>query len=369
MSRFDACVIGGGPAGLAISCVLSLGGLNVAVLGPVASSRPDFGETLSPTVSEPLLELGLQQDFERLQLPTIAGFQSTWGSSKKIYRSALLSPNGGGWSLNREAFESMLRERAKRLGVQIIDGRAEQILRSGSVWRVAIKSACDIPLETELIVYAHGRDRCIVDSGGSGYCLDRMIACALSYQGSSVAGEDIVSVDALEDGWTYSVSSASRRRVIVYFSDSDLVRERKQPSIEALLEDAIALSPCVAELAGTWRNSSTRVMIRSAATVFKRIACGPGWLACGDAAQTLDPLSSRGIGFALEDAVDAGRSYLEFVRTNPRALEQREYRRRENFLRYLRKRSDYYGSEHRWAASKFWSRRSDFGQISKSLIS
>lgn len=366
---FDACVIGGGPAGLAISCVLSSGGLKVLVFGPVALSRPDFGETLSPTALRPLLDVGLLQDFERLELPKITGFQSTWGSPEKTYRSALLSPNGGGWVLNRGAFESMLRERAKRLGVQIIDGRPQQIVRTESNWRITMNSGSNPPLEAGLLVYAHGRDRCTVHSGTGGYGLDRLVACGVSYQDASHNEENVVSVDALKDGWTYSSRSASGSRVIVYFTDSDLVRERTQPSVEALLKDAISLSPCVSEVAQAWRSSNARVIIRSAATVFKHLACGPGWLACGDAAQTIDPLSSRGIGFALEDAVDAGRSYLEFVHTDAKALQHREFRRRENFLRYLRKRSDYYASEQRWAASKFWNRRSDFGQISKSLIS
>jgi flavin-dependent dehydrogenase len=127
------------------------------------------------------------------------------------------------------------------------------------------------------------------------------------------------------------------------------------------------LSPCVSERAGTRQNSSSRVIVRSAATVFKRLASGPGWLACGDAAQTIDPLSSQGIGYAFADAIDAGRSYLEFLHADQKALQLREYRRRENFLKYLRQRSDYYGSERRWTTSNFWNRRSDFRRISSSL--
>jgi flavin-dependent dehydrogenase len=79
---------------------------------------------------------------------------------------------------------------------------------------------------------------------------------------------------------------------------------------------------------------------------------GPGWLATGDAVASFDPLSSQGIVTALilgraagEATTEPGEPYA-YAATVERLV-----------AGHLADRLAYYALEHRFASSRFWSRR------------
>ena len=78
---------------------------------------------------------------------------------------------------------------------------------------------------------------------------------------------------------------------------------------------------------------------------------GPGWLAIGDAATALDPLSSHGLGNALftgmraADAIASG-NFDDYERAVDKMWNV-----------YVSRRRELYASERRWPSSPFWSRR------------
>ena len=74
---------------------------------------------------------------------------------------------------------------------------------------------------------------------------------------------------------------------------------------------------------------------------------GPGWFAVGDAAGTLQPLSSGGVMKALRDADFVG-SVME---TNGRQYNERY---RIEFNDYLKQLAIHYNLEKRWLGSEFW---------------
>lgn len=84
---------------------------------------------------------------------------------------------------------------------------------------------------------------------------------------------------------------------------------------------------------------------------------GANWLAVGDAAMAVDPLSAQGIYRALESGIAAAEAIGAGTGEKAHAIQRYERRVRRAFDAYLRKRMIYYRRETRWTQSVFWSRR------------
>jgi flavin-dependent dehydrogenase len=96
--------------------------------------------------------------------------------------------------------------------------------------------------------------------------------------------------------------------------------------------------------------------VTAATSRLKRVV-GQNWLAVGDAAQTLDPLSSGGIATALESGVSASSTISKYQNGDSDALEEFETASKLEFEIYMARRYSHYSREQRWPNSAFWARR------------
>jgi flavin-dependent dehydrogenase len=358
VTPYDVAVIGAGPAGLAAACRLAAGGARVAIIGeePAHTRQNSLGETLSATVVDVLEELQLTREFFELPLSCLDGFQSTWGSSAREFRAASSMPHGAGWLFDRSAFERMLAEKARHAGATIVRARIRRIQREPHGWSIVSDSAVVPSLHSRFVIYATGRTW-TPPIASRRRVLDALIACCAVIHLQPQDSDASIRIDAVEQGWLYSVRLDRTQRMVAFFTDADLIGIRQSHlAIARALRDA----PVVAEVVPVHRLANpVRTMTVSAATVFRSTASGEGWLACGDAAQTVDPLSSLGIAQALSDGIEAAQAILSTLHGDGDAFRRREQMRRRRFLEYLRHRLSYYSSERRWADRPFWVRRQD----------
>lgn len=84
---------------------------------------------------------------------------------------------------------------------------------------------------------------------------------------------------------------------------------------------------------------------------------GEGWLAAGDAAIALDPLSSQGILSALYSGLKAGKAVIGAFAGDREALLQYDISILRLYTQFLQDRQHYYGTEQRWPESLFWQTR------------
>jgi flavin-dependent dehydrogenase len=82
-----------------------------------------------------------------------------------------------------------------------------------------------------------------------------------------------------------------------------------------------------------------------------RPAAGRDWIAVGDAALAVDPLSSGGVAFALRSATAAARVLLGGERSKYEVFVANEARK------YRRIRTEIYGWERRFVDHDFWRAR------------
>jgi len=84
---------------------------------------------------------------------------------------------------------------------------------------------------------------------------------------------------------------------------------------------------------------------------------GPrSWLAVGDAALAVDPISGSGVIRALRTAQAAAQTIVAALQENPTAIDEYEMARHHDCTDYLIERANYYALEQRWR-SAFWLRR------------
>src|SRR3712207_8223021 len=92
--RTPCLVVGGGPAGMVLGLLLARAGVEVTVLEKHADFLRDFrGDTVHPSTLQLLDELGLAEEFDRLQhteveqdvIPTADGGTVTLGDFRRLH--------------------------------------------------------------------------------------------------------------------------------------------------------------------------------------------------------------------------------------------------------------------------------------------
>jgi flavin-dependent dehydrogenase len=99
-------------------------------------------------------------------------------------------------------------------------------------------------------------------------------------------------------------------------------------------------------------------IIRPADSSRLRPVTGAAWLAVGDAACALDPLSAQGVYHALDSGLRAAQAIEGFFAGDHLALPNYAAAIEQGFDGYLRERARSYRREARWPEACFWRRRS-----------
>jgi flavin-dependent dehydrogenase len=361
----DVAVLGGGPAGAAAALTLARAGRTVAVIERSRDDRPRVGETLPPSARPLLARLGLWREFlaaGHLPSPSVL---SAWGDDTPYENHAILNPHGMGWHLDRERFDRMLLDAARRAGATAWCGarlHTCERLPDGR-WELAFTGDRGDPAALHRV-----RATAVIDATGRAATFarrqharrinaDRLIGLVMFGDRRETAGDDNCGhstlVEACADGWWYSAVLPDRRLIAVHMTDADLVRSRDG---RAFWQAQLRLAPLTR---GRWAGRTVPGPPRIVSANTSRLdrTGGSRWLAAGDAVAAVDPLSSQGLVNALRTGVRAGEAADRRLAGDAAAIG--EYRIEiERVLReYGRLRAVYYGRERRWRQSLFWRRR------------
>jgi flavin-dependent dehydrogenase len=175
--------------------------------------------------------------------------------------------------------------------------------------------------------------------------------------GQKEDSDSLTLIESVVDGWWYTALLPNKRRVVVYFTDAGTEASKSagnEGGYMALLEKTRYIRRRI-----TMNNYTIECCPRITSANSSRLEhiFGDGWLACGDAAASFDPLSSQGILTAIYSGIKAGRALHLSMSGALHTLDL--YCRNLNAIYdiYLRNRKIYYSSERRWPESEFWRRR------------
>jgi flavin-dependent dehydrogenase len=372
----EVAIVGGGPAGAACALLLARAGLRVAL----ADYRPEgafrVGEGLPPPAKSLLHRLGLWPAFCADAHRESPGNLSWWGSDEAVTQDFVLGVAGCGYQLDRARFDAMLLGAAREAGVTVWSGRRMQLRAAAAhsePHHMQVDAAgtgapltAPLTLRAEWLVDAGGRAASVARRLGAQRCAHESLLAFYAEAEPPAQGQSLASaadadgrsmVEAVAEGWWYSVLLPSGRRLFTFFTDADSPARRMAMAADGfvrLLHDAPNLGALFRrhgyhiQRAPEGRDASGGCLNRVA---------GPAWLATGDAAISFDPLSSQGIANALDTGIAAAETILAARAGQAGALHAYAQRLARVYAAYLLHRRYFYGLETRLQALPFWQRR------------
>ena len=134
--RFDAAVVGGGPAGATVALSLVRRGWSVCLFESTVFDGERYGETLPPEINPLLRELGVFDQFFALDPLESPGIVSAWGGLRHE-QDYVCNPHGSGWHVDRNRFDALLFRQAAAAGVKCFEHCRATVRRTESAgWQV-----------------------------------------------------------------------------------------------------------------------------------------------------------------------------------------------------------------------------------------
>jgi flavin-dependent dehydrogenase len=364
MERYDAAVLGGGPAGCACAIQLARRGCGVLLVDRRATRRQP-GEALPPSVNRFLRDLGLGERFRADgHLPSFANL-SAWGSDALWSTDFIRDPDGHGWHTDRPKFDGMLRRAAAEAGARVCAeaSTGQWWRRADNGWRLRIQDhEASIECEAAWLVDSTGRSAAVARSQGVTRCvLDSLIAFVGVFDviGSHTDTESVTLIEATESGWWYTARVPGGCRLAVYFTDAR-GRTSGIARTSAGYESLLAATKHIGPRLTCYRVSAPPFAIAANTSTLEQ-PWGCGWVAAGDAAAAHDPLSSMGIGAALAGGMRAADAVCEALAGDAQALSRYATAAAASFEKYRKACASHYAEERRWPGDPFWrSRASGF---------
>jgi flavin-dependent dehydrogenase len=355
----DVAVVGGGPAGASAALTLARVGLDVVLVEASRYQRIRLGETIPPSARQVLARLGLGANWTATEVTSSFGTSSAWGGPELASSSFLFSPYGNGWHVDRRRFDLRLAAAAAAAGVRLVQGVrvTSCTLAPRDTWRLTLdQEGGASTMMVGAVVDATGRRARLARAvGARRQVVDRLVGVAVQYRGAPT-DSGFTLVEAVRDGWWYSAPVPPDRMMVMLMTDADLCRSHRYAD-PAIWAESLARTPHTSRrVAGCERLWAPRVA--SAASHRLERAGAPGrWLAVGDAAMAVDPLSGSGIVRALVSGEVAGLATAHWLVGRREPAHQYERWLDDCFREYQTQRRQCYGLETRWRAGPFWQRR------------
>lgn len=358
----DVAIAGGGPAGCSAAIKLARAGLKVVL---VERERPQFrpGESLPPSANLLLRELGILEAVLSDGHRPCAGTLSSWGSSELHCEDFVRQLNGRGLQLDRQRFDGRLQFEAERAGALLtrnaVLGVEQAPTDLAEPWLLSVAGGSHmVSLQSKILIDAGGRRASICRVLGG----KRMRFCSLVgfwLRLRSLRRNDQLAstlVEATPAGWWYSVLLPNQERLVVFLTDSDLV-------------DA-----GLTEVKRFWSRLQTTRHLSKVCRRHRYVPVGkprgvdasggllvppdvPGFLTIGDAAATFDPLSSKGISFAMYSGIQAAASCVSWLGGDHDKLARHWEHVRQVAEHDRLLLGQVYSFETRFSRWEFWSRR------------
>jgi len=356
MTPLEVLICGAGPAGCATALALRQAGVEHVGLVDWPLERPwTVGESATPDVGPMLARLGLPDAMRGHA--SYQGNLSLWGDQRQI-DDFLHRGHGSGWHLDREVFDTMLREAAVARGVRLIrPARIDHLAWDVPAWTVQLNDGSE--WRPRVLVDATGRSAALATRlGATRQRVDALVALGAIVPQPAASG--LAGLSLLEPcafGWWYAAPLPGARAVVHLMTDRELARQgelREGHRFRQAWCETRELARRLPPPAGT-----PRVASFAAHSACLDRATGPGWLAVGDALMAFDPLTSSGISGALADGLAAADTLVGWLAGQPMAPSGRAWARRadSSWRRYLDQRRKHYAAERRWSDSPFWSAR------------
>jgi flavin-dependent dehydrogenase len=299
----------------------------------------------------------------RQAVPSFAN-ESAWGGPELTASPFVFEPYGYGAHVDRAEFDASLANAAEAAGATVLRG-----LRVTSCEPVAERSwrlrAGDDQLSAAAVIFATGRRAGLVRKLGARRRLrDRLVGVAVEYAGGRDGGGSTL-VEAAREGWWYSAALPRGRRIVALMTDPDICRAGRYTDLARWNATLATTRHTADRVAGLVAVSRPRAAC-AASHRLERAAARGRWLAVGDAAMAVDPLSGSGLVRALLSGEAAATAIAHWLVGRREPTDAYERWLDVRFAEYWSERGAYYAHEQRWPDAPFWSRRNANADFARS---
>lgn len=356
----DAMIVGGGPAADAVALELLRAGARCCVLERSRFDAPRLGETVPPRLRPTLEALGLWQSFRGSGHVPSLGIRSAWGGPELQHQDFLFDPYGRGWHLDRNAFDRAGLDAVRQAGGLVVTAsRLDELTDRCDGWQATVMHGAErLRLSAAFVVDATGQAAGLARRLGIGQVVvDSLVGCAGFFAPCEPHREldPWLLLEAVAEGWWYSVPLPGARALAVLMTDADLLPGTDERGAEAWRRGLAETQHTRARLAA--ETGPERLVTRPARSRRLTAAANGRFIAVGDAASSFDPLAAQGIDKALRTGRLAAQAILAALGGDEGAFGNYAATIAAEFDDYLRQRRAYYATETRWPDAPFWRRR------------
>ncbi|MCY7296318.1 NAD(P)/FAD-dependent oxidoreductase [Alteromonas sp. a30] len=374
----DIAIIGAGIGGCITA--LALAPHYSVTLVDVERSQPIYlGETL-PYSARYILEKLSLDDILSKHLCSRRGLISDWGNEEIHTLGCHRNPDGLGWIVNHRMLEQQLREKVVLRGIP--DLRSLSLQQSAlheDKWRLFLSGESPEHKQTvsaKVVVEATGRQATFANQQGARYAQeDQLVSVWMTYR--SKESNEISSVHPAENGWWYcspipetslhqqpqttAPSGNGTLMLLSYQTDSDLLDTGLLTSTESLIKAAQFIPELKKVLAKRISGSEAHCGVKNVNSSRLLAPDMNNWFAVGDAAMSLDPLSSQALFQAMASAMQLSELIINFGIESEVSKTAISFEFQQQLERiwhqFEAEKLSYYAQERRWSTAIFWERR------------
>ena len=324
MSRYDAAIIGGGPAGSTAATVLAKAGLRTIVLEREKFPRFHIGESLLPLNQELFEGLGLDHLLkdQKFVLKYGAQFVSNEGSIERAFDffQGGLGKDAFAYEVERETFDHLLLKHAAAQGAEVREEtnvlEAQTNADKPCVLRVRT-GGIDSTLEATAVIDASGQSSLLakVHDLRLKHPSHQKMAVFSRYKGGvRREGRKEGNIDIVLGAGVWFWIIPLRNDVLsigVVTNIADWKATGLTP--EQFFEKAVQSSPYVASRLKPGVRQDAFYTASNYSYSSKRFA-GDGYLLAGDAAEFMDPIFSTGVILAMRSGQMAGQELAKTLK-------------------------------------------------------
>lgn len=318
MQRFDAAIIGAGPAGAAAAISLARKGYSVALFDKQEFPRPKLcGDFFNP-VNWPICgELGMADDLLAEPHDKIYSLRITAPSGAQAVAQISQEPGriSFGLGISRERLDWVLLRAAHRRGVAVFEKRrVKQLVKQSYGWRIDAERDNRVQsVQAKIVIGADGRNSWVANRLGlTGPDHLRGDAIGLQFRlGGVDQGRNRVEIHLFAGGYAGLVHLGDGTANLCMAVARD--RAPHKPLIELTSSPSLAPNPFLRELLS---RAELRADARSAFPLYfaPRRSYAERLLLVGDAAQVVEPVTGEGVYFALRSGLIAAETIEESFR-------------------------------------------------------
>ncbi len=326
---YDCVVIGSGPAGGTVACLVAEQGWSTLLIEREKLPRYHVGESLMPETWWVFERLGLVHELQRIGFTRKNGVQFVTADDREeppfIFSASDDRDCATTWHVQRAEFDKLLFDAAYNRGATVVDGTQvlEIDIRKQSPHKITIRGTDgkDQELSARVVVDASGLQSLIANQLELKEYHDDLKKAAIwgYFAGAARNGgsnPELTGIfwTASQDAWFWYIPLSDGTISVGLVGDSEFVL-RRGGSPEKTFQEEVRNCPSVArKLAGSTSRGKYHVAKDFSWTT--RRQAGDGWVLVGDAGGSLDPVCSAGVFLACTSAAWAADAIGEGLQKN-----------------------------------------------------